>query len=301
MLEQALIETDPETTDVVVMTAKPVTPGDMTVNQHDFDHYDRELMTAVVNRAETIGKAVHPLILPTNNPLFAVVNTAKILQAQELILGASNKYTADEQFEQIAFYWMNVGDGRMAPLTARIFSRQRDVCLDLGGGNRIPKISERQARSVDELRSAGVGVSRALLIHSGTAEGSDLFKAVITMLDPRVAMSVVAIPAKEAEASEGASWVEQDVERALQLKRELDIQVLPQGDTAQEIVRLAEREEYDVVIIGRASESSPSEAPPLDVEYVVRHAPCWVCLVTPTAIPAEVDGNDPSKPDKSVL
>ena len=315
MLEQALIETDPETTDVVVMTAKPVTSGDTTVNQHDFDHYDRELMTAVVTRAETIGKAVHPLILPTNNPLFAVVNTAKILQAQELIMGASNKYTADEQFEQIAFYWMNVGDGQMAPLTARILSRQRDVCLDLGGGNRIPKISERQARSVDELRSAGVGVSRALLVHSGTAEGSDLFKAVITMLDPRVAMSVAAVnvvgtlrvptvqPTSQRPHTEcaGYNWVEQDVERALQLKRELDIQVLPQGDTAQEIVRLAEREEYDVIIIGRASESSPSEAPSFDVEYVVRHAPCWVCLVTPTAIPAEVDGNEPSKPDKSVV
>jgi hypothetical protein len=308
MLEQALLETDPETTDVVVMTAKPVTAGDTVVNQHDFDYYDRELMTAVVNRAEAIGKAVHPLILPTNNPLFAVVNTARILDVQELIMGASNKYTADEQFEQIAFYWMNVCQQRMEPLTARILSRQRDVCLDLAGGNRIPKISERQARSVDELRSAGVGVSRALLIHAGTAEGSDLFKAVITMLDPRVAMSVVAVRPREVAEAIGPlrlpaapadpraeavayDWVEQDVERARQLKRELDIQVLPEGDAAQGIVRLAEREEYDVVIIGRTSES-----PPFDVNYVARHAPCWVCVVTPTAIPAEVAENEPSKP-----
>ena len=87
----------------------------MTVSNRDFDYYDRELMTAVVNRAETIGKEVKPLIMPTNNPLFAIVNTAKILEAQELILGASNKYTADEQLEQIAFYWMNVADGRRWP------------------------------------------------------------------------------------------------------------------------------------------------------------------------------------------
>ena len=77
MLEKTLSETDPETTDVVVMTAKLVQPGNMTVNQHDFDHYDQQLMTAVVNRAETIGKEVKPLIMPTNNPLFAIVNTAK--------------------------------------------------------------------------------------------------------------------------------------------------------------------------------------------------------------------------------
>jgi amino acid transporter len=300
MLERALLETDPETTDVVVMTAKPVTSGDAIIGQDDLDHYDRTLMTAVVTRSETIGKAVHPLIIPTNNPLFAIVNTAKILHAQELILGASNKFTADDQFEQIAFYWMNIGEGQMEPLTVRILSRQRDVYLDLGGGNRIPKISERQARSVEELRSAGVGVSRALLVHPGTAEGSDLFKAVITMLDPSVAMSVVTMPGKETGGPENGSWVAQDVERAEQLRRELDIQVLPKGDVAQAIVRLAEREKYNVILIGQASESSPSAAPSFDVEYVIRHAPCWVCLIAPTAIPAEV-ADDSSKPGKPVL
>ena len=59
-------------------------------------------------------------------------------------MGASNKYTADEQLEQIAFYWINLHGGTPAPLTVRILSRDRDMYLDLGGGNRIPKISERQ-------------------------------------------------------------------------------------------------------------------------------------------------------------
>jgi amino acid transporter len=285
MLEKALLETDPETTDVIVMTAKLVTPGNMTTHQGDFDHYDRELMTAVVNRAETIGKPVHPLILPTNNPLFAVVNTARILQAQEMILGGSNKYTADEQFEQIALYWMNVGESQMAPVTVRLLSRQRDICLDLGGGNRIPKISERRARSVDELRSAGVGIDRALLVHSGTAEGSDLFKAVLTMLDPDVALSIVALPGGESGLVGGESWIDLDMKRAEQLRREVDLQGLPAGDAARGIVQLAERDEYDAILIGMASPSSPSRLPPLDVDYVIRHAPCWVCVITPTAIP----------------
>ena len=155
MLEKTILETDPETTNVVVMTAKIMLPGNMAINQGDFDHYDRELMTAVVTRAETIGKEVKALIMPTNNPLFAVINTAKILGAQELIIGASNKFTADEQLEQLAFYWMNVNEGKMTPLTIRILSRQRDVYLDLAGGNRIPKISDaRPARSKSCVRRA---------------------------------------------------------------------------------------------------------------------------------------------------
>ncbi len=104
-------------------------------------------------------------------------------------MGASNKYTADEQLEQIAFYWISLHDGQPAPLTVRILSRDRDMYLDLAGGNRIPKISERKARSVAELRAAGVGVDRVLLLHDGSPASSDLFQAVLTMLDPRGACS----------------------------------------------------------------------------------------------------------------
>jgi nucleotide-binding universal stress UspA family protein len=289
MLEKAIFETDPETTDVVVMTAKLMLPGNMAINQGDFDHYDRELMTAVVNRAETIGKEVKPLIVPTNNPLFAVINTAKLLQAQELILGASNKFTADEQLEQLAFYWMNVGEGQMTPLTVRVLSRQRDVYLDLGGGNRIPKISERKARSVEELRSAGIGVSRAMLVHAGTADGSDLFKALITMLDPHVAMTLVPLSAKTGTSETNGSWIQQDVERSQQLKREIDVCPLPDGEPSHEIVRLAAEQKYDLIVIGKPSESSLEAEPPLDVDYILEHAPCWVCVVTPTPIPNLAD------------
>ena len=69
-------------------------------------------MTAVVERAEKSGKEVMPLIVPTNNPLYAVVRTAKDLQVQELIVGVSNKNTADEQLDQMAFYWFNVCDSK---------------------------------------------------------------------------------------------------------------------------------------------------------------------------------------------
>src|SRR4029077_11908583 len=84
MLERCLDETDPETTDVVVMTASvvPIASGDfeptITVN-------DRQLLTAVVNLAEHAGKPVKPVIIPTNEPFFAMARTAKTIGAQELI------------------------------------------------------------------------------------------------------------------------------------------------------------------------------------------------------------------------
>ena len=150
------------------------------------------VISAVVERAEKAGKEVKPLIVPTYNPLHAILQTAKDIQAHEVIMGASNKYTTDEQLEQIAFYWISLHHGETAPLTVRILSRDRDMYLDLAGGNRIPKVSER-ARTIEELRAAGVGVDRVLLTHDGSPACSDLFQGVLTMLDPQVRLGLVSL------------------------------------------------------------------------------------------------------------
>jgi len=91
---------------VVVMTAK------MSRSQYDdqpagFRPLRPRIDEAVVNRAETMARAVHPY-LATNNPLFAVVNTAKSFGTGADHRGLEQD-TADEQFEQM-FYWMNLGE-----------------------------------------------------------------------------------------------------------------------------------------------------------------------------------------------
>ncbi len=194
MLEKALADTDPQTTDVIVMTAKMEPPGGrLRSGEIDLDTYDRQLMTAVVDRAEKLGKKVMPLIVPTNNPLNAVLKTAKDIGAQEVMLGASNKYTAEEQLDQIALYWINLNQGHQQGLTVHIVSADRDVSFDLEGGNRIPKAAERQARSVAELRAAGIGVRRVLLAHDGTPSSHDVFEWLLTMLSPEVDLDLVAV------------------------------------------------------------------------------------------------------------
>jgi amino acid transporter len=294
MLEKSLAETDPDTTDVVVMTAKVIPAGESSTAGPDLDTYDQQLMTAVVQRAEKAGKQVKPLIIPTNNPLHAIVRTAKDLQAQELVVGASNKYTADEQLEQMAFYWMNLHDGKSAPLTVRILGRDRDVHLDLGGGNRIPRISERKARSVAELRAAGVGVDRVLLVHHGDTASSDLFQSVLTMLDPQVALAVIAVEDKQRPPANGNGVLPQDLEQARKLGRELEVLPPPTAEPGPEVVRVAQEGKYDLLIVSGTADSAPDRATPLDVPYVVRHAPCQVFLAVPPSIPQEPEQQAPA-------
>lgn len=277
MLEKALAETDPATTSVVVMTAKLLPEGDASA-RGDLDQYDQQLMTAVVERAEKAGKKVKPLIVPTNNPLHAILRLAMELKAQEVILGASNKYPADLQMEQISLYWLNLHQGEDAPLTVRLLSRDRDLYLDLSGGNRVPKISERQARSVDELRAAGVGVDRVLMVHDGTQAGSDLFQSIMTMLDSQVALGIVHVPGEDASIDA----VARDAERANDLGRDVTVHNVTPADIGQGLVELAQETHYDILILPRSNDSSAHSR---SLDYVLKHVHCPVFLAIPPVIP----------------
>ncbi|MFL5329028.1 MAG: amino acid permease [Gemmataceae bacterium] len=277
MLEKALSETDPETTSVVVMTAKMVPDDGSLEARTNLDPYDQQLMTAVVERAEKAGKKVKPLIVPTNNPLHAILRLARELGAQEVILGASNKYAADEHMEQITLYWANVS-AESTPLTVRLLSRDRDIYLDLNGGNRIPKISERQARTVDELRAAGVGVDRVLMVHDGTRSASDLFQGVLTMLDPQVVLGVARFPREDGVAD----LLSTDLERAEHLGRAVTLETVPQDSLGESLVNLAREATYDVIIVPKSGEENGT------VEYVLTHAHCPVFVAVPPSIPPEV-------------
>src|SRR5262249_51452623 len=153
---KCLAETDTEITDVVVMTANVLPQGSADLRPAITDH-DRELLTKVVNLAEHAGKPVKPLIVPTNEPFFALTRTAKDLGAQELIMGASNKSSPDDQLDQVALYWLNVCSANPNPLTIRVLSKERDVRLDIAGGSQIPRLGERgaeAARLLAELRKS---------------------------------------------------------------------------------------------------------------------------------------------------
>jgi amino acid transporter len=288
MLERALAESDPDTTDVVVMTAK-LSQGDALQDvDPELSGYDQQLMTAVVQKAELAGKHVTPVIVPTNNPVHAVLRTGADLKAQEVILGASNKYTVEEQLDQITLYWVSIHSGDVAPVTIRVVSRNRDLSFDLGGGNRIPKISERRARSVAELRAAGVGVDRVLLVHDGTPAGHDLFQAVLTMIDPQVALTLVSLPAAgPPEAME--DQLRQAREQAEQLRRPLEIESI-QGEVGPALVRLAVEDHSDVIIHGEPEQPSPDVPASGDwTEYVRAFAPCRVLVAPRQYAPSVTD------------
>ncbi len=285
MLEKALLESDPVTTDVIVMTAKHLKNDGSYMDDAELDPYDQELMTAVVQRAEKTGKQVHPLIVPTNNPLHAVLRTAKDLKVQELVMGASNIYSADEQFDQISLYWINVNDGQGVPLSVRLLGKDRDVHFDLYGGNRIPKIGERRARTVAELRAAGVGIDRVLLVPQESSDSVDLFEGVLTMLDPGVQLGLATPPAVT-PASDSQNIPHLAEGRSKQLGRDV-VLLRVNGDLGHDIVRLAKEGDYDLIVLAPPPDPPTSGPLPLTawMEYIIRNAHCRVFVAATVAVP----------------
>jgi amino acid transporter len=131
-LEKILAETDPETTDLVVVGPKTA-KADGTDDGLSDD--DRRLMTAVVDRIEREGKGVTPLLVPAGELETAAVQIAQNLRVQEMVFDDSE---GDDLFDRIATSWGKEHEGRTQPLTVRRLGANRDERRDLGGEGHIP-------------------------------------------------------------------------------------------------------------------------------------------------------------------
>jgi hypothetical protein len=203
----------------------------------------------------------------------------------------SNKNTADEQLDQLAFYWFNMCEGAPRPITVRILSRDREVHLDLAGGNRIPRISERAAKSVAELRAAGVGVRRLLMAHDGTPTSHDLFEDILTMLDSKVLLQVVIVPSGKLGMPEATRNIELDQQWSKRLGREVEVSHLS-DDTGPELVRMAREHQYDLIAVALPepwSEATRDRRPPPWLSHILEYAACPVFVAVPPGIPTEID------------
>ncbi len=296
MLERCLAETDPETTEVVVMTASVLPQGsdDLTPT---ITEQDRQLLTAVVNLAEHAGKPVKPVIVPTNEPFFALVQTAKTIGAQELIMGQSNKYGPEDQLDLVALYWLNVCGAKTEPLSIRVLGKDRDARLDIAGGSQIPRAgagSAESARILSELRKSWHGVERLLLAYDGSPLSADFLDTVMSFLDPAIQVTLIAVvegPPSGANgdpSGEALHIVERGIERARELGRNVDYQVA-RGEAGPAIVRAAVDGKFDAIFMSLRGvyRRGDTTAFASNTRYVLENAPCRVILgFAPKSIPA---------------
>ena len=107
MLDKILSESDTDRQDIVVVTCKvlPALTQGITPEERTLQDNDRAVLTRVVTLAEETGKQIFPLVIPTNNPMYAIASACRDLKAKEVVLGDSEKMSADMLAEQFALAW----------------------------------------------------------------------------------------------------------------------------------------------------------------------------------------------------
>jgi amino acid transporter len=130
-LRKCLAENHADTTDIIVMHAKVLADKERATVENSISKEQAELFSEVIRIAEREGKTILLIVVPTNNPLYAVAQTAAQLGVNEVFLGASERYPSDYLMEQFAIYWgMSQTDGR-EKLTVRTIDATREVKEEL--------------------------------------------------------------------------------------------------------------------------------------------------------------------------
>jgi amino acid transporter len=130
-LQKIINETDTEKTDIIVFIARVFKDKQNILVEEDLEDDERQLFTEVVNIAEKIGKPVIPLVVPTNNAFYSIVNVAHAIKAREVVLGLSAKYRPDVQLQQLALLWGTVNSDENQKLTIRIITQDKEFKEDL--------------------------------------------------------------------------------------------------------------------------------------------------------------------------
>ena len=130
-LDCALQESEHEDVDLIVPTVKVERGLAANDDNPKFTSEEQGIFTAVVNLAEAHGKTVIPLVITSNDALFAIARTAHELGASEVILGRSAKFPPDFQAESFALRWGQVEPDAGREIVVRVIGEREQLRFEI--------------------------------------------------------------------------------------------------------------------------------------------------------------------------
>ena len=165
-LIRVLEETNTEKTDIVVMTTRVIrgpNAGEQENEEHLFTDYEQMLFTRVVSLAEKFGKTVELVTVPSQNPVIAILQTARHLDCYTIVMGVSAKMRPDEQARELGSIWEVMPKLSRPRGNLRIIGPGVDQHFQLGPHE--PKLSPEDIELVHRLWLELVGKSTAESLH----------------------------------------------------------------------------------------------------------------------------------------
>lgn len=117
--------------DIIVLSSRYGRAFQLKGDQVEMTPDELELFSKVVIVAEKHGRDVIPMIIPTNDAIFALMKTAADLKVNEVVVGLSRKISPEIQMEQLAMAWGHAHPAEARPVTIRIISETHEMKIDL--------------------------------------------------------------------------------------------------------------------------------------------------------------------------
>lgn len=95
-----------------------------------FSDAEEKLFSRVVKVCEDHGRAVNPLVVVSNDQIFAIARIAYLLDADEVVMGASARFNSDTQLENFAMHWGSLADSEHH-VNVRVLSDDLDIRAEL--------------------------------------------------------------------------------------------------------------------------------------------------------------------------
>ncbi len=130
-LKQVLKEINADDTDVVVMTSKVGSSYQLEGDLAKPTEQEQVLFTQIIAVAEKAGFPVIPLMVPSNDPYYAMAQVANDLKAYELVVGKSPKFPVEIEMEHLALAWGSVKNPKGQRLRIRIIWEGAELKEDI--------------------------------------------------------------------------------------------------------------------------------------------------------------------------
>ena len=96
-----------------------------------FSEAEEKLFSRVVKVCEDHGRAVTPLVVVSNDQVYAIARMAFLLSVDEVVMGVSARFNPDVQLENFAMHWGSLGDDDERHVNVRVLSDQQDIRAEI--------------------------------------------------------------------------------------------------------------------------------------------------------------------------
>ncbi len=132
-LAKALETLDSETTDLVVMHSKIERGLGFEAETVSMGPDEEQLYTRVIAMAEKAGKTVLPVLVVSNDPFYAMAQSAQAVGATEVVMGVSDRVATDTHLERLAMTWgaLQPASAGAPPVRFRVVGPSKETFVDL--------------------------------------------------------------------------------------------------------------------------------------------------------------------------